>query len=886
MKDQASHPEVHRLSNGIPVYFQHVDGLVAATYWWNSTGSADENPKEAGFAHFLEHMLFKDATSKETGKPSEGKMARAIESLGGDINAYTSFDQTVYHVTCAEQHWEKVLDAFGAMAKPQKFLKDDFVREREVILEELRKNEDSPGRMMFQNLFGASFAKHPYGRPVIGFVKTLKAATVKDLEAFYRRRYVSGNMGVILVGPIGEAGSKRRKQLLQLCEKRFGARAIPKRPPLTTRRVVEAAFRAKEDFRVVPFDVKTPTLVVSFRCPDLNHADTPVLDIISSVLGSGELSRLYQSLFYKKQLVTEASAGLYVPRDPGMLYFQMDFEDLTKLDGAVEAFCEELKQFQAEGPTLSELNRVVTNMESERVYSTQTVDGLAGRIGFLAFGINDMEFDRKYIDALKDASVDRIREVATKYLDHRRMGVVLMVPKDQAKYDLSSLRDKFRKAFAPAESEKAPAKKIAKLPATTTPLEEMTLSSGVKVLYHPRMHSQVFSLHASALGGTRLELSVPVESAASDWGLSHLFSMTWTKGTAKKKATEVMEIVEGSAASMDGFSGRNSIGLEMTGLSRDWEKLSQLFGEALFEPALPEDELAHSRRLTLDSIKGMEDHTAQLCSKLFLETLFERHPYGKNSLGTERSVSGIHADKLKAYHGRWLRPDSLVLSVSGTIKRSDLDQMLVNLNERAEAFKQKLSNSAIATVADELDLKAPRWVERNLGREQIHIIVGGLGLRLTDEDRFALRLLQTLLGGQSGRLFIELREKKSLAYTVAPMSFEGMEKGYVGTYIACSPSKKQEAIDGIRTVLEKFAKQGPTAAEVARAKEFYLGRRAMDLQSDASLAAHFGLQKLYGIGPTPEAEIARRIQSVTGKQIQEVCRKYFVEPHMVTAVVG
>src|SRR5215217_8301038 len=110
-------PEQHFLSNGIPVVLQNYDAPVAANYWWVKTGSADESSAEAGFAHFLEHMLFKDAAAKETGKASTGQMATTIESLGGDINAYTSFDQTVYHVTSAAQHWEKVLDAFGTMAK-------------------------------------------------------------------------------------------------------------------------------------------------------------------------------------------------------------------------------------------------------------------------------------------------------------------------------------------------------------------------------------------------------------------------------------------------------------------------------------------------------------------------------------------------------------------------------------------------------------------------------------------------------------------------------------------------------------------------------------------------------------------------------------------------
>src|SRR5262249_25615120 len=148
---------------------------------------------------------------------------RVIESLGGDINAFTSFDQTVFHVTCAEHQWERVLGAFGTLARPQEFLAKDFEREREVILEELRKNEDSPGRQLFQTLFSSTFSKHPYGRPVIGFVKSLKAANVKQLEAFYKRNYISGKMGLILVGPLADAKGNRKKSILRLLEKNFGS---------------------------------------------------------------------------------------------------------------------------------------------------------------------------------------------------------------------------------------------------------------------------------------------------------------------------------------------------------------------------------------------------------------------------------------------------------------------------------------------------------------------------------------------------------------------------------------------------------------------------------------------------------------------------------------
>lgn len=888
-------PEQHELSNGIPVILQHYDGPVAATYWWVKAGSGDEKPAEAGFAHFLEHMLFKDAAAKETGRASSGQLAQAVESLGGDINAYTSFDQTVYHVTCAAQHWEKVIDTFGGMGKPQRFLKKDFESEREVILEELAKNEDSPGRQLFQKLFTATFKKHPYGKPVIGYVKTLKAAKVQNLEAFYKRQYVSGQMGLIMVGPIEDATGKRKAGILKLLEKRFGGKVHKKKDAPLNVRPVEPEFRPEPEFTVLPFDVKTPTLSFAFRVPALNHEDVPALDLLSGILGMGELSRLYQRLFYQKSLVNEVSGGLYVPRDPGMFYFQAEMDSLAKVPEVAREMFAELKRIMLEGPTEEELARVVASAESERLYATQTADGMAGRLGFLKFIMGDLEFDRKYLEDIKAVDAAKIQDVASRYLAYARMSGALLVPEAEKSYDFKAVRALAKELLSPDKPVAPAIVKGHKKPksATTMPVDIAQLPSGIRVCYFERPQSHVFSVHASVLGGLRLELARPVDSAEKDWGASNLMALTWSKGTRAdhgskaRGAREISTIVEGAAAGLDGYSGRNTVGLQMTGLSRDWSKLSELYTDVLLSPAFSDDEVGHSRRVAEDSIRSIEDHTSQLGSKLFLETLFERHPYGKLTIGSLESLAAINGHKLKQFHDAWMRPDRLVIAVSGSVPRRTLDAWLKQLEARAvSAAKDRPNLKLPGTLPEETSLKAPRWVERSLGREQTHILVGTLGTRIDAEDRFAIRLLQTLLGGQSGRLFIELREKKSLAYTVAPMSFEGVERGYVGTYIACSPNKRQEALDGIKKVLETLAAKGPTPAEMGRAKEFFLGRRAMDLQSDSAIASHFGLETLYGVPHLTEDELTQRIRKISANELKDACRKYLVEPYQVTSVVG
>ena len=876
-------PEEWALSNGIPVILQNTDGPVASIYWWVKTGSADEFPKEAGFAHFLEHMHFKDTDAKTTGKASTGEMARAIESLGGDINAYTSFDQTVYHVTCAAQHWEKVLKVFGGLAKPQKFLKDDFVREREVILEELKKNEDSPSRMLFQDLFTAVFPKHPYGKPVIGFRKTLKAATVKELEAFYRRQYVSGNMGIVLVGPYGD---DRRKKIGRLLEEVFGETKLPARPAKNPPRKFDPEFAKPYTITKRAFDVKTPSFCMAFRVPHLAHEDMAALDLLSSIYGMGEMSRLYQQLFYKESIVTEVGCGLYVPKDPGMFYFSVEVDAIEKLAPAMRSLIREMMRLQEDAPRAEELARVIVNSESERYYASQSADGIAGRLGFLKLQMNDLHYDQKYIEALKSLDGPTLQAMARKYFDPRRLVVSFLLPKEQADYSTAEIETILREAFPMPNigepNAKAPAKSGASArternPADLVP-ELIELGNGVKVLYHARANSPLLSIHAASLGGSRLE-------AIEHQGASQLLAQTWNKGTSLSEAKQITEMVEGSAASLDGFAGRNTIGLQLVGLARDWTKLSGLFTEVLVDPQFRTEELAHSKRVTEESIRSIEDHSSSLCSKLFLETLFEKHPYGRHVSGTLESVAAIDSKTLQKAHQTWVHGGNLVLSVVGNVNRKNLDGLLKTL-EASFPKGAGTKTADFAKLPDEESLKGPRWVERNLKREQIHLIQGTLGIRLTDDDRYALRILNNILGGQSGRLFIELREKKSLAYTVAPISLEGMERGYVATYIACSPTKKDEALQGIRKVYEDFVRKGPTPAEMKRAKEYYLGRRAMDLQGDSSMASYFTLEKVYGLPFRTESDITKKIEGVTAARVREIAETLFIDQHHVTACVG
>ena len=184
------------LSNGLTVLLQENHAApVVAFQAWVGVGSADETPDEAGIAHVFEHMLFKG-----TERRGVGQIAQEIEAAGGDINAWTSFDQTVYHLVLAARYFDTGLDILADAVQRSSFDPVELERELKVVLEEIKQGEDSPSRTVTQSLFSSAFTKHPYRRPVIGWERTVKKLKRDKLLQFFRKWYVASNITLVVVG--------------------------------------------------------------------------------------------------------------------------------------------------------------------------------------------------------------------------------------------------------------------------------------------------------------------------------------------------------------------------------------------------------------------------------------------------------------------------------------------------------------------------------------------------------------------------------------------------------------------------------------------------------------------------------------------------------------
>ena len=358
----------HRLPNGLTVLVEENHAApVAALQVWVRVGSADELPDQAGIAHLHEHMLFKG-----TARRGPGEIARAIEGCGGEINAWTSFDQTVYHVVVASHFLAQGMDVLADAITSAAFDPDELGREIEVVCEEIKRSLDSPARKLSKELFAAAYARHPYGRPVIGTEESVRSFTREGILRFYRRWYQPENCVLVAVGDL------REDHVLELAQRLFawprdGFSAAPARSPEPARE--EPLTRLRRE------PIKDGYLSLAWPAPALQDDDVAALDALSIVLGHGEASRLFRALKRDRLLCTEVQASCYTPVDPGLTIVGVTLQ-LAQVRGAVREALAQTYRLRSEEVTAEELSLACRLLESDAVYQRETVQGQARKLGF------------------------------------------------------------------------------------------------------------------------------------------------------------------------------------------------------------------------------------------------------------------------------------------------------------------------------------------------------------------------------------------------------------------------------------------------------------------------------------------------------------------------
>ena len=827
------------MDNGLKVILEeNKTAPVVALQIWVKIGSADERDEEAGMCHFIEHMLFKG-----TEKRKVREAAREIESLGGTINAYTSYDQTVYHITLASRYAETGLDILSDAIQHSTFDPLEFEREREVILEEIRRGEDDPSRRLFKQTMAILYRQHPYRRPVIGYEKTIRSIQRDKMVSFFKKWYAPNHMVLIAVGDFNtdEMEGKVRSTFKEF---KPSPESFPDRIPEPKQGETQA-MTSHGNFKETYLQIALP--ISSAR-----DEDTPALDVLSHLLGGGEPSRLVQKIKLEKGLVHSIYASSYTPKEPGLFIIgaTLTAENVEK---TIEAILEEVNRLRTEGVTAEELHRVKVNIESNLIYGRQTVQGQAGKIGFYEVAAGDVQFEKEYMRRVALLQNEDIQKVLTKYFKGHPLSISILAPDEKTEFfknlSLKSIVEKGGIDGTSVEKKSSIFKSV--------------LDNGIRLIVKENPFLPIVTIQVSFLGGVRFE-----EEPQN--GINHFMAVMVTKGTRNQSSLEIAKKVERMAGSLNGFSGYNSFGLTFTFLSEHFEEAFNLLTEVIRQPSFDKEEMERRRRLILASIQQQEDELARLVFKLFRKTLYEKHPYRMDTLGTLDSIQRLTQKDLKEYYQRMVIPENMVLTVVGDV---DQKQVVLAIKKGLGDFKRE--PLLTPSILQEPPLQKKRQAEMVKVKEQAHFVLGFLGVSFHHPDSYALTVLGAALSGQGGRLFSELRDKESLAYALGFMAQPNLDPGFIGVYMGTHPNKLETAIEAVLRELKKVRDEGLTEEEVDRAKKYLIGNFEIGLQTNGAQANQMSLDELYGFEFDHYQKYPQEIQKVKKEDVNRAAKQYF-----------
>lgn len=825
------------LPNGLTILVQEDHSApVASVQAWCGTGSIDEDQHlGAGLSHILEHMLFKGTKMR-----AANAIAQAVQDVGGYINAYTSFDRTVYWIDVPKAGVSAALDVLSDAMMNSTLPAEEYAKEQEVIRREFAMGFDDPDRMAGQLLFATAYQRHPYRLPVIGLLDVFNQLTQEQVMAYYKARYVPNNLTFVVVGDVD--ARKVHDQLAQLFRdhpaKSLRPVFIPEEPPQLGMREMHQEF-----------ETELTRLSLAWHIPEINHPDVPALDLLSTILGDGRSSRLYRRVREEAGLAFGVSAYSYTPGQPGILGIDATTEP-EKRDAAQQLVVEIVREIQESGVTSDELAKAKKISLSHHLASLTTMRGQASDLGSNWFLTRNLNFTRDYLAAAQAVTSEDVRRVAEKYLTRDKLSVISLNPKGALK----------RKSEAASR-------------AVAGEIQKMELSNGLRILVREDARLPLISMTAVFRGGLLAE-------TRQNNGITSLMAKTLLKGTKTRTAEQIADTIESVGGHIGSDSGNNSFSVSIDMTEPDLKLGIDVLSDVLLNATMPEKAVVREKEVQLAAIQDEEEHLTAVARNILREALFREHPYALRGKGSAESVARLTQKDLLTFRDWHLVARNGVISVFGNVKADD-----VRL-----AFEQALATMepgqlALDDASPSKAVRKPVEVESLKEKAQAVLMVGFCGADLFSPDRYALELIDEASSDLGSRFFVRIREEMGLAYFVGSTQMQGLVPGLFAFYLGTDPQKLAAVKAALLDEIGKLAAEGLTAEELRRAKKKLIGQQQIANQSNDSLGYLAALDELYGLGFNHYKSLEREIEAVTLADVKRVASKYFQQQPYVLATV-
>ena len=828
-------PQLLTLPNGLQlILLADNSAPVVSVQAWCRTGSIHEGKwLGAGMSHVLEHMLFK-GTANRTGL----EIDHCIQDAGGHMNAYTSFDRTVYHITIPDTGAKLAAEVLCDIMQNATLPKEDLAGELDVIRREMDMGNDDPSRRSGRRLFETAYTKSPYRHTVIGYRDIFDKLTRDDLIAYYNERYAPNNCFFVVVGAI------EPKEVEQWVNEGYVNQ--PTRPLPSVPLVEEPRQMAlREVIDEGPFE--HAHFHFAWHVPDVRHDDIPAMDVLSTLLGGGRSSRLYREVRDTQALVHSVDAWTYAGEQTG-LFGMSAITDADKLDQARQAMLEELQQFQDNLVGDQDLAKAIKQFTAANLSSLKTMQGCAADLGSSWLSAGDLDFSRKQLEAARAVTPDTLQAVAKRYLTKDSQTFYALIPagsRSNRQVHSSSRR--------------------------ATEVEKIELPNGSRLLLKADSRLPFTHFRVGLLGGV-------LSDTLATSGLTRLMSRSMLKGTAKRTAPEIASEIESAGGCVDTYSGNNSYGLSIDILSEDAALGQSVLLDLLLSPTFDTGEIERERTSQLAAIGQQRDHLLGNTLKTLRRLLFGNTGYGLDNLGETDAVTSLTREQVVAHHTAHTAPGNSVLAIFGDIDtgqvRKRIEADLSQWNTPTPSFGLP-EGSAPPSERRDVDLTE---------KEQAVVTLGFPGCSLDHADRCAMDLISESLNDLGSRLFLKIREELGLAYYVGTQNFVGRVPGCFSFYAGTSATAAEQVETELLSQAKRLAAEGLTEVELRRAKAKLIGRRKIARQDLGSVAFASCMDELLGLGYDHYVGEESRIDSITLGQIREVADRYFDTDQFATAV--
>ncbi len=848
------------LKNGLTllVHEDHKAPIVAVNIWYH-VGSKNEQIGKTGFAHLFEHWLFGGSENHKR------RYLEAMEPIGAtDLNGTTSSDRTNYFQNVPTSALDYTLwlesDRMGHLlgAIDQKTL--DL--QRGVVQNEKRQGENQPYGQAYQLITKATYpVGHPYSWTVIGSMEDLNAASMSDVQEWFKTYYGPSNAVLVVAGDV-DANTARQK-----VEKYFGD--IPAGPPLAKHRVWIAKMTGAHR-QVMQDRVPQARIYKVWNVPQAGSAEADYLDLLARVMSSGRSSRLYKRLVYDDRIATDVSAYAGAMELGGQFRIvatAVPGGDLVKVEKALD---EEVARLLDGGPTALELERVKTQRLSGFLRGIERVGGFGGKSDLLAsnqvyFGNPDAY--KTSLRRIETATAEDLRSAGKQWLSD---GVFVLEVNPYPKYETLTTS---------ADRSKLP--DLGAWPDLRLPkLQRATLSNGLKVVVAERHEIPIVNFMLALDAGYAADrFSLP--------GAAQAAAALLTGGTKTRTALQIADEQGLLGAQLGASSTPDTTVVMLSALKAKLDASLALYADIILNPTFPQEDFARQQQLQLAAIKREKATGVTMAARVLPALLYgKEHPYAMplTGSGTEESVSKLTRQDMMKFHQTWFRPNNATMIVAGD---ATLPEITAKLEKLFDGWrKADVPAKDLRTV--DFASKPLVYIMDRPGALQSDILVGQIAPPRNHPDEITLETVNAILGSDFGaRINMNLREDKHWSYGARSMllSVRGQQP-----FVAYAPVQSDKTKEAMAELDKEFrgivGERPPTSAELSRAQNSMTlslpgSRETVDAVASSMLdIVQFGLPDDY------YETFARKVRALTVDAVSGVAKSTIRPGSLVWVVVG